>query len=271
MRNIAISAAILIALASGAGAQSIDLENCANQRLEAGATIQFCQKALQDRKLPPRTRAQVLATLGNALASQNRHRDAIVNYRLARGTDPTLMPAYTNSGRSNEALGDDDAALADYAAAIAADPGWVDAWASRGALHLRRNQPGEALPDLNRALELAPGETRIRYNRGIAHLGLGNAEPAERDFSAVIETAPGDAGAFLNRGRAKALLQRPDARADMDKALQLSPEWGYAWYIRGRHLESSGAIEEANADYLRAFQLGYSNTWLLQRVQQLSN
>lgn len=266
-----IAAITLTGLMGGAGqAQAQALENCANARLPAGDTIRFCQKALQDRGMKPKVRAQVLVTLGVALADQGRHTDALVNYALAQRADPGLMPAYTNRARSNEALGRVEDALADYEAAIAVDDGWFDAWAGRGALLLGQNRPDLALPDLDRAVAIDDGDVSVRFNRGIARLGAGDAAAAEGDFTAILARMPGDAGAHLNRGRARAVLGSQEAEADFDRALTLSPEWGWGHFARARFHDDAGRTEAANADYLRAFELGFSTPWLIEKVREIS-
>ncbi len=99
---------------------------------------------------------------------------------------------------------------------------------------------------------------------------MGQYQLAEADFSDVIGRNPRDAGAYLNRGRARAALGKKKAFNDLDRAVALQPEWGQAWFIRGRYREEQGDVEGANADYLRAYQLGHSDPWLIQRVRELS-
>ncbi|MEM7508179.1 MAG: tetratricopeptide repeat protein [Pseudomonadota bacterium] len=267
----AMAFAIMIATAPTlAAAGQRDLENCANPALSASETVNFCQKALRDRSLEPTTRAQILVNVGVALAEMGRHSDAVNNYALARDTNPQLLPAYTNRARSNEALGRPDEALADYAGAIAADPGWVDAWAGRGALLLRHDRADQAVGDLTQALELDGSDIAVRFNRGVAYLRIGDPARAKSDFDRIITDKPGDAGAYLNRGRARAQLDDAGAQADFDRALELSPEWGWGHFIRGRYHDGQKREEAANRDYLRAFELGYSEPWLLERVRRIS-
>ena len=90
------------------------------------------------------------------------------------------------------------------------------------------------------------------------------------DFSAVIGRNPRDAGAYLNRGRARAAQGRAGVHNDFDRAIALEPEWAAAWYMRGRLFDREGAVDEANADFLRAYQLGYSDPWLIERMRQMS-
>ena len=59
-------------------------------------------------------------------------------------------------------------------------------------------------------------------------------------------------------------------RDDFDRAIALKPEWAPAWYMRGRFFDSVGALDEANADFLRAYQLGHSDPWLIERLRRMS-
>ena len=101
-------------------------------------------------------------------------------------------------------------------------------------------------------------------------LALGSYENALQDFSTVIRHDPDDAAAWMNRGRAKAGLQMPDAAADFDKAIALDPEWGGAWFVRGKYNDERGQREAANADFLRAYELGYPDPWLINRVREIA-
>ena len=66
------------------------------------------------------------------------------------------------------------------------------------------------------------------------------------------------------------LLGTEDAAEDFDKALSMAEEWGLAWFVRGRYRDGLGDREGANADFLRAYELGHSDPWLIQRVREIS-
>ncbi|MEM9097993.1 MAG: tetratricopeptide repeat protein [Pseudomonadota bacterium] len=260
----------LCLVATPALGQNASLEECANPAQEASDTIRFCQQALQDRQLLPNTRARVLTNLGVGLAEMGRHSEAILNFALARSTDPDLIVAYIYRARSNEALGRPEEALADFAAALAVAPNDGEVWAARGALLLRQRRLPEAEQDLTQALTLDQTNLSARYNRGLARLSAGDAAGAEEDFDQLLSNRPDDIGAIVNRGQARAVLQKDTALADFDRAVALAPDWGPAYYTRGRYYDQAGRKEAADADYLRAHELGVSNPFLIERVRQLS-
>jgi tetratricopeptide (TPR) repeat protein len=135
---------------------------------------------------------------------------------------------------------------------------------------LNRGAADRALPDFDKAMKLDPTLAAARYNRGVANLRLGRAARAEADFTAVIGRNPQDAGAYLNRGRARMALGRRGARNDLDRAIALAPEWAAAWFTRGQFFDARGETDAANADFLRAYQLGLSDPWLVERVRNMS-
>ena len=90
------------------------------------------------------------------------------------------------------------------------------------------------------------------------------------DFTTVINRNPDDAGAYLNRGRARAGLGHPGAGPDFDQAIALAPEWGGAWFVRGRYRDRQGQRDAANGDFIRAYELGYPDPWLQKRIREIS-
>jgi tetratricopeptide (TPR) repeat protein len=269
-------AILLVTLALCAGlagaparAQGV-LEGCADPQLEPSTTLSLCRKALQNPRLSPENRASVLVNLGVAQAALGRHADAVRSYSLAIATRPGLVVAHANRARSHRALGERRAAMRDYAEVIALAPEDPEGWMGRGTLRLGLGDAAGAESDLTEAVRLAPEPTDALFNRGIARLALGRDRAAAEDFTTVIARSPEDPGAHLNRGRARAAFAPERAEADLDRAIALAPDWGAAHAARGRFLERRGRMEAANADYLRAYELGFSEPWLLERVRRLS-
>ncbi|MEM1343247.1 MAG: tetratricopeptide repeat protein [Pseudomonadota bacterium] len=251
-----------------AAAQSQALRACADTGLPVTTTLSVCRRALED-DLSPDQRAAVWVALGVAQAALGRHREAVGSFGEALAIDPELVQAYANRARSHAAENRLDAAAADFEAALARDAAQAEIWIGRAAVFLRQDKPRPAIADLTRAIGLDPDLTAAFYNRGLAYLLAGEAGPAADDFTTVTERDPEDAGAWLNRARARAELGEAAARLDFDRALRLDPDWGRAWYARGLYLERQGAREAAEADYLRAFELGVQDRWLVERVQGL--
>lgn len=270
--SIAALAVIGVAVSYGPAQASLQnfVDGCADQQSTAAEVVNFCRQAVETGQLPPVAEAQVRTNLGVGLFDLSRFSEAIEEYSRAIAIDPGLLVAYLNRARAHEKRGDLRSAAADYAEVIRRNPNMADAYLGRGAMLLSNGDPARAVSDLSRAIELSPEWISPHFNRGMAYLRLQEPARAALDFSTVIQRNPNDAGAFLNRGRARSALGMNNAVADFDKAIDLAPDWGGAWFARGQHFDLQGNIEAANSDFLRANELGYPDPWLLDRIRQIS-
>lgn len=267
--KIAVAALWLAAVPAPSGAADPVLEACANPDRPVSETLTFCQRALRDPGLSEAQRAGVLTNLGVAQAALGRQGDAETSFSLAIATEPGLVAAHANRARSRLALGRFDEAMADFDRAVELAPRDPGVRVARGGALLRADRAEAAIRDFDAALALDAGNAGALFNRGIARLVLGRDGEAEADFSAVIRADPGDEGAWLNRARARAERDTRGAEEDFDRAIELAPDWGRAWAARGLFLEAQGRREEAGRDFLRAYELGESAPWLLDRVARL--
>ncbi|MEM9148258.1 MAG: tetratricopeptide repeat protein [Pseudomonadota bacterium] len=278
MRHSAIGAAMLaVVVAAGVSfspsgavaAQGGVLAGCADPELPATDTLTLCQRALRDTDLTPQQRAAVLVNLGVAQAAIGRHVDAEQSFGLAIGTDDTLVQAFGNRARSRLALGRYADALEDFDEAIARAPGDAQLWLGRGGALLRGGSARAAVSDLSRAIRIDPSLDAAWFNRGLGYLLVGETEAADADFSTVIKRDDRDAGAYLNRGRARAVHAPARAGSDFDRAVALAPDWGRVFVARGQFRDDRGDAEGADQDFLRAYELGERDVWLLDRIKQI--
>jgi len=274
LRPAALAIVALTAALPAPGARASEIENllalCSNPETPAADAFNACWRAAEKGRLDARRRALVWMNAGIAAYAIQRYDAAVEAQSAAIEADPRLAAAFVNRAMANEKLDLLNEALADFAAAISLEPNDPQAYLGRGALMLGRGAPERALPDFSRAVELDPDLDAAYYNRGLAYLQLGEAIAAEADFSAVIGRNPRETEAYLNRARARALRGKTSARNDFDRAIALSPEWAVAWYLRGRYLDEIGEREGANADFQRAYQLGHSDPWLIERMREIS-
>lgn len=259
---------------SGGNAAAGEVENllalCSNPQTPVRDALNACRRVAEHGRLDARRRALVWLNAGIAAHTLELYTEAVNAHSAAIEADPRLSAAFENRALAYEKLNKINEALTDYAAAITLRPKDPGAYLGRGILMLNGGAPERALPDFGQALELDPNLIAARYNRGLAFLQLEQSELAELDFSDVIGRSPQDAGAYLNRGRARAELGKASARNDFDRAIALKPEWAPAWYMRGRFFDAQGLTDEANSDFLRAYQLGQSDPWLIERIRQMS-
>lgn len=266
-------AGLLVAMLVGqpAHAQLGNLvEVCGDPNASPGDVMNFCQRALNTGQLDDTATAQVQTNLGAAFFDLNRFGEAVTAYTEALNREPQMIAAMLNRARAYEKLRRLNDAAADYAAALALDPQAADAYLGRGAMLLANGDPERAVLDFDSVIAIQPGWVSAYFNRGVALLRIGQHAEAERDFATVLTRQPNDAGAYLNRARARAALARTDAAEDFDKALALKPEWGAGWFARGRYHDASGDREAANSDFLRAYELGHPDPWLVRRVREIS-
>lgn len=101
-------------------------------------------------------------------------------------------------------------------------------------------------PDFDRALALAPASSEVHALRALHYLvPTGRLRDAEEEMERVVESDPVSPLAYINLG--KVLLWRRQfdrARAALDAALELRPDYPPAIWYRGAALFFQGAFEE---------------------------
>ncbi|MBN2198962.1 MAG: tetratricopeptide repeat protein [Candidatus Aminicenantes bacterium] len=115
-------------------------------------------------------------------------------------------------------------------------------------------------PDHARAfaelLKLEKPEEAHLY-RGREYADDKRPDKAVQDFTRAIEIAPGFAPALLERAYALCLLNQPEkAIADCTAVIGRDSGNGWAYALRGWAQEKRGNLEQAEADYLKAWSLG---------------
>ena len=275
MRRLLIGGAAALTMAAGlAHPASAQLHNaveiCGKPDAAPRDIVRFCRMALDTGKLEPMAAAQVNANLGVGYFELGRYDDAVAAYTAAIAGAPQMVAPYVNRARALERLRRPDEAAADYGQAIALDADAADAYLGRGVLLLRHGESGRAIDDFRAALRIEPDWIAPRFNLGVALLNTGSHAEAASQFAEVLRRNQEDAAAWMNRGRALAALGDGDAGPHFDAAIRLDPEWADAWFARGQFRDQQGEREAANADFLRAYELGYADPWLIQRVREIS-
>jgi tetratricopeptide (TPR) repeat protein len=112
---------------------------------------------------------------GNACAELKQFEQAFADYERALALDPRSVPAHYNRGRTLQDVGDTVRAIADFDAAIRLRPGYVLALHSRGIALQTLGDSGRAIADFRQALSLATDDaTRRQLESRLAAL---SAEP----------------------------------------------------------------------------------------------
>lgn len=272
MRRILSAFVMLAGLIAGPAMAQVEnlIEICGDPDASPRDVVSFCQRAISTGKLNPKAEAQVRANMGVGFFELGSYNEAIAEYTRAIESEPTMVGAYLNRARAYERLTRLPEAAADFARAIELDPQAADAYLGRGAMLLARGDPGRSIDDFSAAIRLQPAWVTPYFNRGAAYFQLGYYQEAEADFTTVLQRSGQDAGAYLYRARSRAALGQGSAGGDFDKALELDPEWAGGWFARGQYWDRQGNREAANRDFLRAYELGYPDPWLLKRVREIS-
>lgn len=120
---------------------------------------------------------------------------------------------------------------------------------------------------LHAALAAFVGATRAdpqhfwgHYYAAICHQLLGDARSALAEFDICAAIRPGYFGTHFNRGQVRLRLNRTDAEDDLDKALELRPDWADGHFERALIREVQQRFPDAVADLDRALALGYTPT-----------
>jgi len=265
---------LAVCLMAWAGPSKAQLQNfvsvCGDPNAPARDVVNMCQKALDTGELGPTATAQVRANLGIGFYELGQFNDAVAEYTRALSDAPRMIELFINRARAFEKLRRLNDAAADYDSALRIDRRDPEVYLNRGVMLLSNGDPGRAITDFDKVIELKPSWVSPYFNRGVALYRVGDLVRADQDFSVVIQRSAADAGAYLNRGRVRAAQGRADAGLDFDRALEIDPEWGGGWFARGQYFDSNGNREAANRDFLRAYELGYPDPWLIQRVREIS-
>jgi tetratricopeptide (TPR) repeat protein len=154
--------------------------------------------------------------------------------------------------------GDWQGAFESFDQAVALDPECAQAHNNRGIARQRLGQGKPALADFNRAIELEPRYAEAYSNRGTARQADGDLDGAIADFDRAVAFASEQpsAGTYHNRGTAR--RERGDdagALADFTEALRIDPQLAVSYQARGVVRHRLGLLDEALADFERAFAL----------------
>ena len=149
--------------------------------------------------------------------------------------------------------GDAQGALADVNLAILRDSHNSAAYALRGTIRMTSGDRPGALLDMNRAIELAPnvqGIEIVHTNRANLHWLEGRPREAMADVERALQLKPDFPLALNVRARLKGDLGDLDgALADLDRAIKLEPKMMPAYMARAGVNMQAGRLPEALSDY----------------------
>ena len=186
---------------------------------------------------------------------------AIADLDKAILLDPKHVDAYRARGDCRLYKKDYDQAITDYDSALRLDPKHARSYRGRGAVHRRKGEIELAIIDYDAAVRLNSEDAFAYRFRGDAYLAKRDYGQALSDFDASLKLNGTDEVAYWGRGSAYLFSGKPDlAIVDFNAAVECNPESAVAIHGRGVAREVMGDAKGAESDYLRARELGYSDS-----------
>jgi predicted O-linked N-acetylglucosamine transferase (SPINDLY family) len=221
--------------------------------LEAGMAL--IERSLE---LDPR-QAAAHSSLGNALRSLHRPREALAHYELALELDPDHAPAHNNRGSTLLDLGRPQEALESYERALRLRPDHVGALYNCGNVLLNQGRPAEALAHYDRALFVQPDFALALYARAKALRLLRRLSEALASLDRGLAADPalaGNAEVHMNRGDVLADQRRlEEAVASYERAIHLDPRLAPAHFSCATALAQLSRHDAAAIRYAGALAL----------------
>jgi tetratricopeptide (TPR) repeat protein len=246
--------------------------SAAAQRLQAG------QPAVATPLTPARGAAATLYGLAAIYLQQGDRTDGLATLTLALALDPQLDAARLAFAQAQSDLHNTDLAMATLHSVSPQSPyassaRVMEAWA---LVNNGRSDEGVAL-----AREAADaGDMRAKRALADIYRNLHRDAEAEPIYSELIASTPDDWHVWFARGAARVGMGRAaDGEADMQHALQLSPEQpdvmnylGYTWVDRGEHVsEGVAMLQRAAALKPNSGPIADSLGWAYYRMRDYQN
>ena len=181
-------------------------------------------------------------------------------------------------GRSLEAAGDIDGAVAAYGRAAEIDPTASDIWAELAGLYARRNRADEAIAAGNAALERDPDNDEAHRILGLVYAARAGASggPAQEDVDTAVDhlerardPLTPDPGLYLSLGRLYVTARESTKAIEvLNEILEAEPQFAEALVLLARAYEIRSEWNEAAAAYERAVR---SNPRRTRYRRQLAN
>lgn len=172
---------------------------------------------------------------------------------LLKGNNELLSDAFTARAILQT---EEQQRLEDLAEAVKLNPKNVRAWETRATVHIAKGDYEAASADLRKLLESDESSLVGTIALAEALTNLGQLEEARKLADKAIELAPENGVAYTLRGRILILLKKMDeALVDLDKAVELRPDDVIALTVRAEVKRDQGKAEEARQDLDRALQV----------------
>jgi tetratricopeptide (TPR) repeat protein len=179
---------------------------------------------------------------------------------------PTSLPtvasqsatAYFEQGATCQRNGDNHTAISIWTTCIELYPSYGDCYNGLGMAYREIGDFPQSLTNHKKAIELNPTRYDYYWERGVTHQRMTDYESSIRDFETCIERNPSAANCYNGLGmnyRDKTEFGR--ALTYHNKAIELKPNQPDFYWERGITYEKMGEQANADADFVKARQLGF--------------
>lgn len=196
----------------------------------------------------------------NALVEQDKHADAIVEYRNALRIDPRFGEARLKLGDAYAHVGDARRAVAEYIRAADLLPDNVDAQVKAGSVLLLGRRFEDAKARAEKALAAQPDNVEAQILLGNALAGLKDLDGALREVEEAVALAPEEGRGYSTLGAVQ--LARGDseeAEKAFRRAVEVENTSVQAQLSLANFLVATGRRDEAEKVYVAALELDPSN------------
>jgi len=189
--------------------------------------------------------AELHFNVGILLTNLNRTEEAITSYKKAVKLKPSLTDAHYNLGTALQAESKFEQAANSYKKAIELEPGFFEALVNLGVVLQEQSHLTEAVEVYKRALTIQK-DAKVYFNMGTALKNEGKLGDAIECYNYALELKPGYAEVYSNMGE----VLRDQGRYDESvtyykKALECDPSLPVANYSLAVYLYDSGDLDGA--------------------------
>jgi len=198
------------------------------------------------------------ACLGRIDDGTGHYPEAIAEFQLALGLEPTNEEAAVGLANSYEHKGKITEAEKAYQQAVQSHPNSRYSYNSFGLFYLHRNQYDKALDMYRKVAEIAPDWYGTYANIGSIYDEMGQYEKAIDPLKKSIAIRPSYAG-YVNLGAAYFGLNKfDDAAQAYQEAIKLDPQQQVTWGNLGLAFYYGGKKDQATAPLRKAAELALS-------------
>ena len=161
-------------------------------------------------------------------------------------------------------------AITAFSKLIELAPDHADAFKNRGVSYMKQGKFDLAIKDFETAIKLFPELKGLYSNFGVAWYHKKEYAKAIKNYNLELEMAPENHLAYFNRALCLAALDKNNqALEDLEKTLNLKPNFYWALCYKADLLAEKGDIINAKEVYKKAIKYGSKNTYAKEKLDKL--